>query len=390
MKIFRTEDSLDLSKYFIATYDLEGSNSLKQAAWEIAIGQSVGNPHARSKWETDELFENYSCKILGSEEELSIVKSGIVKICFPIVNTNWKEDGVTQLLVQVMGGNTDIAQIKKCRLLKLEFPQEVLDYFKGPKFGINAIRSFTNIYGRPLLGGIVKPKTGITPEILLEMVKEMVYGGTSFIKEDEILSGPSFCPIEVRVPLIMNFLREYEKESGHKVIYCVCINSDFPYLLERVKKVHELGANGIHVNFWNGLGAYKAIRELDLPLFVHYQTSGYKILTDKTHRFSIDFRVICQIAGMSGVDFFHAGMLFGYSGDTEEDIIDYCNILRSFGVCPTMSCGLSKDNVNNVTSVIGIDYTANSGGAIHSHPEGTRAGAKAIDDAIISFMPINK
>jgi ribulose-bisphosphate carboxylase large chain len=385
MKIFRELDSLDLEKYFIATYDLEGSKSLKHAAWEIAIGQSVGNPYARSKWETDELFEDHSCKIIGNEEELEKVKSGVVKICFPIINTNWKEDGVTQLLVQVMGGNLDIAQIKKCRLIKLEFPKEVLSFFKGPKFGIEKTREFVGVYGRPLLGGIIKPKTGISPEVLLEMVKELVYGGVSFIKEDEILSGPSFCPIEVRVPLIMKFIDEYKKETGRNVIYAVCINSDYPYLLERVKKVHELGGNAIHVNFWNGLGTYKSIRELDLPLFVHYQTSGYKILTDKTHRFSIDFRVICQIAGISGVDFFHAGMLFGYSGDTEEDMKDYVSILRSHGVMPTMSCGLSKDNVNEITRQIGIDYLANSGGAIHSHPEGTRGGAKAIDDAIKSY-----
>jgi ribulose 1,5-bisphosphate carboxylase large subunit-like protein len=386
MKIFRTLQEIDQTKYFIATYDLEGTKSLMNCAWEIAIGQSVGNPYCRSKFETDDLFENHSCKIIGNEEDLKLVKKGIVDICFPIINTNWKEDGVTQLLVQVMGGNTDISQITRCRLLKLQFPEEVLACFKGPKFGLQSIRSFTKIEGRPLLGGIVKPKTGITPQILLEMVKEMVYGGVSFIKEDEILSNPCFCTIEERVPIIMNFLKEYKEETGRNVIYAVCINTDFPYLLERVKQVHALGGNAIHVNFWNGLGAYKAMRELDLPLFVHYQTSGYKILTDKTHRFSIDFRVICQIAGMSGVDFFHAGMLFGYSGDTEEDIKDYCNILRSFGVCPTMSCGLNKDNVNDITKTIGIDYLANSGGAIHSHEGGTIAGAKAIDEAIISFM----
>ena len=61
--IFRSLESLDTSKYFFATYDLEGEESLANAAWELAIGQSVGNPHVRNKWETDDLFENYSCKI---------------------------------------------------------------------------------------------------------------------------------------------------------------------------------------------------------------------------------------------------------------------------------------------------------------------------------------
>ncbi len=382
---FEKESDLDIDNYFIATYELEGLDSLANASWEIAIGQSVGNPHVRSVWETDELFEKYSCKIIGSEEEMLKVKSGIVKICFPIVNTNWKEDSITQLLVQVMGGNLDIKNINKCRLIDLEFPISVLEHFKGPKFGIEKIRSFTGIYDRPLLGGIVKPKTGITPQILLEIVKEMVYGNVSFIKEDEILSNPDFCTIEERVPLIMSFLKEHKEKTGHSVIYAVCINADSPYLLERVRKVYELGANAIHVNFWAGIGSYKSIRDLDLDIFVHYQTSGLRILTDKSHRFSIDFRIICKLAGLCGVDFLHIGMLFGYSGHTEEEIQSYVNELHLYGVCPTLSCGLNAKNVNEITKVIGIDYLANSGGSIHSNVNGTRAGANEINDAIEDF-----
>lgn len=383
MKLFLEE--VDKKQNIIVTYLLEGSVSLKQAAWELAIGQSVGNPHCRSVWETDELFENYSCKIIGSEEDLSKVKRGTVKIAFPIINTNWKEDGISQLLVQLMGGNTDIQQIVYCRVLSVEFPEDVLKYFKGPKFGISKIREFTGIANKPLLGAIIKPKTGISPQILLEMVKELVEGGVSFIKEDEILSNPDFCNVEERVPLVMSYINDHNSKTDKKVVYCVCINADPPYMLDRVRRVYELGANGVHVNFWTGLGVHRAIRDMDLPLFVHYQTSGYKILTDKTHRFSIDFRVICQLAGISGVDFFHCGMLFGYSGDTEEDILDYVKILRFHGVMPTMSCGLSAENINLITDKIGIDYLANSGGAIHSHKDGSKAGAIKLKNTIDSY-----
>ena len=44
--IFKTVVSLE--ENFIATYDLEGQHSLRDAAWELAIGQSVGNPHVRN------------------------------------------------------------------------------------------------------------------------------------------------------------------------------------------------------------------------------------------------------------------------------------------------------------------------------------------------------
>jgi ribulose-bisphosphate carboxylase large chain len=371
-------DSVDPTQYFIATYELEGVNSLCDAAWELSIGQSVGNPNVRNQWETDELFEKYSCKIIGNKEELKTVKRGNINIAFPIVNTNWKEDGITQLLVQVMGGQLDIDNIKYCRLLKLEFPTEVTSYFKGPTYGITGIREYLNLYDKPLLGAIIKPKTGITPEILLEMVKELVEGGVNFIKEDEILSNPDFCPISVRVPLIMDYIRQ----SGKKVIYAVCINSDFPYVIDRVKQVYELGGNGVHINFWNGLGVYKAVRELNLPIFVHFQKSGDKILTDINHRFSIDFKVICQLAGLMGVDFIHSGMWGGYSSTDDQELKETLDILHQHNVMPALSCGMHPGIVNAIEKRFGQEFLANTGGAIHGHPNGSYSGTTAMRSAI--------
>ena len=203
--------------YFIATYDLASSTNLRDASWDLAIGQSVGNPNVRNQWETDELFENHSCKIIGDESELKTKSSGVVKIAFPIVNTDWKEDGISHLLVQVMGGQLDIDRIVRCRLIDLEFPKQVLDYFQGPKYGVEGVRKFTGVYDKPLLGAIVKPKIGITPKILLEMVKELVEGGVNFIKEDEIMSNPNVCPIEERVPLISGYLKQEKHQSAAKV-----------------------------------------------------------------------------------------------------------------------------------------------------------------------------
>lgn len=375
--IFTTE--VDASKYFIATYDLEGKVSLRDAAWELAIGQSVGNPNVRNQWETDELFEKYSAKVIGIESELRTVCRGVIQIAFPIINTNWKEDGITQLMVQVMGGQLDIDNVLYCRLLKLEFPPEVEQCFLGPKFGITGIREYVESPDRPLLGGIIKPKTGISPEVLLAMVKELVEGGVNFIKEDEILSNPDFCPIAVRVPMIMDYI----KQSGKKVIYAVCINSDFPYVIDRVKQVYELGGNAVHINFWNGLGVYKAVRELDLPIFIHFQKSGDKILTDKSHRFSIDFTVLCKLAGMMGVDFIHAGMWGGgYSSMDDSDLSDILNMLHSYNVMPALSCGMHPGIVNAIKDTFGIQFMANTGGAIHGHPNGSRSGATAMRSAI--------
>ena len=171
---------IDRAKYFIATYDMTSSANLKDAAWALAIGQSVGNPNVRNQWENDELFENHSCVIVGDKAELETQTKGIVKIAFPVINTDWNSDGIAHMLCQLMGGHVDIDIITKCRLIELELPVAVTKNFHGPKFGLTGIREYTKQHNKPLLGAIVKPKTGITPKILLEMVKQMVDGGVDF------------------------------------------------------------------------------------------------------------------------------------------------------------------------------------------------------------------
>ena len=380
------DENIDKTENVIAKYFLQSKTNLKQAAWELAIGQSVGNPNVRNQWETDELFEKYSCKILHNELELENQTEGIVYIAFPIVNTDWNEDAMSHLLCQLMGGQMDIDNVLQCHLLHLQFPDQILKYFYKPRQGISGAKEYTNTVNKPLLGGIVKPKTGISPQILLEMVKQMVKGGVNFIKEDEILSNPSFCQIEDRVPLIMDYLKQHELEGYDKVIYAVCINADSPYLLERIQKVYDLGGNGVHINFWCGFGSYLSARKLtetfERQFFIHFQKSGDKILTCKDHRYHIDWKVICQLAGMSGVDFIHAGMWGGYLDDSEDDLKEVMDILHSHNVTPALSCGMHPGVVNKIEELFGNDFMANCGGSIHGHPGGTKAGATAMRQAI--------
>jgi ribulose-bisphosphate carboxylase large chain len=374
MNIFR--ENINTEKYIVVTYFLESSTSLRDAAWGLAIGQSVGNPNVRSIWETDQLFENHSCMIIADENQLKSKKSGEVKIGFPVANLDINTDGISHLLCQIMGGQMDIDTVEKCQVKNIKFPDSVLTSFQGPKYGIKGIRSFTKSVDKPILGGIVKPKIGVTSKVLTNMVEEMVAGGVNFIKEDEIMSNPAICPIEERVPLVMDVLK------GTDVIYAVCINSDAPYLLDRVKKVCDLGGNSVHVNFWSGLGAYKSIRDLNLPLFIHFQKSGDKILTNKNHDYHISWNVICDLAGLMGVDFIHAGMWGGYMSDNEEDLKETLRILHNRNVMPALSCGMNPGLVQAINKRFGFNYMANVGGALHGHPGGTKAGVLAMRQSI--------
>jgi ribulose 1,5-bisphosphate carboxylase large subunit-like protein len=375
--ILKSRNEIDLEKYFIVKYYLETSATLELAAWNLAIGQSVGNPNIRNQWETDELFRDHSCLIIKPDNKNTLnSKFGIIEIAFPIINIDFKTDGISHMLVNIMGGQLDIDIINKCHILDIVFPESVKQCFLGPKFGIDGIRGFTKVYDKPLLGAIIKPKTGISPQILLEMVKELVEGGVNFIKEDEILSNPSFCSIEERVPIIMEYLKD------KSVIYSVSVHSDPHIILDRIRLVHELGGNSVHVNFWCGLGIYKAIRELDLPIFIHFQKSGDKIFTNKNHDFHIDWRVVCKLAGMMGVDFIHAGMIGGYYKWPESEVLGAIQELKNYNVMPALSCGFNSSLTKTVTEKVGYNYMANVGGAIHGHPLGTLAGTREMKNSI--------
>ena len=363
--------------FFNVRYYLESTVSLFDAAENIAIGQSVGNPKVRNGWETPELWDRAGCRILGDHEAMKQVKSGEVTIAFPIANIDFATDGITQLLCHIMGGQLDIDSIRACHVLDLDIPEEVeKKYFLGPKFGFKKIRDFVGAHGKPLLGGIIKPKVGCDTKTLLEVIKQMVEGGCNFIKEDEIMANAVHAPLEERVPAICEYLKD------KKVVYCFCINGDADIVLDRVKFVHKHGGNGVHVNFWAGLGIYKRIRELDLPIHVHYQKSGISILTDKRNPFHIEWSVCCKLAGMAGVDFIHAGMLGGYSDNGRDEITKVLEVLRKYDTVTALSCGMHPGLVQAIRKEIGDDWMANCGGAIHGHPGGTYAGARAMRQAI--------
>lgn len=383
MNLVRRREAVQ-NDYFIVKYLVDSTSNLMDAAEAIAFGQSVGNPKVRNDWETEEMFERYSCKIVPFEKHhvenpdmMRNVRCGHFEIAFPIANLNMNTDGISQLMCHIMGGQLDIDIIQTCKIVDIWFPEDFRKtYGISPTMGISGIRKYLDNHFKPILGGIVKPKIGMTPNVLLECVKEMVAGGVEFIKEDEILGDPSYCSLEDRTKLIQGFLHTV----GRPIIYAYCINGDKPD--EKIDLIRSYGANAFHYNFWGGLGQYRVMAQAKPDnMFMFFQKSGDKILTYSHNKFSIDWIVVCKLMEFMGVDFSHAGMIGGYYNGG-EDIYDVLRILRELNIMPSLSCGMHPGLVESITKKIGYDYMANVGGATHGHPDGTRAGTKAMRQAI--------
>lgn len=374
------DKTIPLDNYMVITYYLVAKTNLREASWNLAIGQSIGNPNNRSVWETEEMFRNHSCYILSDENELRLLKEGIVKFAFPLSNINLEEDGVSQILCHVAGGQVDILEIQQCHVMNIELPSEVENSFRlKPAYGIDGFRKFNGVIDKPFFGGIIKPKVGMSPEVLLETVKEMVHGGVNFIKEDELLGNPDHCKLTERVPLVSNWLYK----NAPDVIYCFCINGDSPYALQRANFVEQEGGNGIHINVWSGLGVYRAIRKQNPNLWIHFQKSGDKFFTDRRAPFHIYWPVICKIAGWSGADSIHAGMIGGYMNQDEQELKEALEVLWNYNIVPALSCGMHPGLVQYINDLlISFDWMANVGGAMHGHPMGTKSGGLAMKQAI--------
>jgi ribulose-bisphosphate carboxylase large chain len=362
-------------KHFTVTYYIESSTTLAEACEGIAIGQSIGNPTTRiPKWETPELVGKYCAKIIGDKDELNKVKSGTVVIAFPADNINWWEDGISHLLCVLLGGQTDIDIITKCHVKDID-DKGLIPKFK-PKFGLSGIRSITNRYNKPLLGCIIKPKIGLNAKDYASIVKEMVEGGADIIKEDEILASPLFCSLEGRLETVKEVLK------GWNGVYLTTINGDADTVLEKARTVSNYGINGVHVNVWSGLGTYRAVRKLDLPIALHFQKSGDKAFTDKNNAYCFYWSVICKIAAWSGIDTIHTGMWGGYLSDDPVELKANMDMLTSHNVVPALSCGMNAKRIPIITEKFGTDYLANVGSACHSHPDGVYTAVKELRKTI--------
>ena len=105
-----------IATYYVSTTD--NRYSLFDLAWNLAVGQSIGNPNTRSLFETDEMLKTHSCKILDKKEDLVKKKEGIIHIAFPLENIDLETDGISQMLCHFMGGQLDINMFEKCVLKK--------------------------------------------------------------------------------------------------------------------------------------------------------------------------------------------------------------------------------------------------------------------------------
>ena len=391
-------DGIDLEKYIIASYIIkrpkgQNVNYLSRFA---AIEQSTGT-WVRVPAETEEVRKHHVARVLGVYElphlEYIIpkdVKERIyfVQIGFPIINI--KGMGIPMLLTTVIG---NISITHGLKLVDLAFPKGWLEDFKGPKFGIDGLRKLLNIPERPLLNNMVKPCTGHTADVAADLVYQAAVGGCDVVKDDELISNPSFNRLEERIVKVMEAVDRADSEKGEKTLYTINITTKFPEMFEYADKMIELGANALMINYLTtGFEALRQIAEdpsIKVPILGHMDFGGTYFGGMWTGMTSM--LTFAKLPRICGADTVVIPAPYGKAEILDERYEQNLKALRFpfQHIKPTLpmpSGGITPGMVEKCIKEAGNDILIGSGGGIHSHPDGPTSGAKAFRQAIDAVM----
>jgi ribulose 1,5-bisphosphate carboxylase large subunit-like protein len=99
----------------------------------------------------------------------------IAYIAYPL--DLFEEGSVVNLLSSIVGNVFGFKALRALRLEDLRLPVAYLKTFPGPPHGIAVERDMLDKYGRPLLGGTIKPKIGLSARNYGQSVYELLRGG---------------------------------------------------------------------------------------------------------------------------------------------------------------------------------------------------------------------
>ena len=384
-------EELDPDEYLICDYLVKSDLPIEVAGSRIAEEESTGTWTTPTTL-TREIYERYGGKVVMAEGDR-------VRIGYPVVDFSGDIGKVPQILSIIAGNLFGLESLKKVRLEDIQIPKSIVKRYPGPRYGIKGLRELLNRPEKPLVGTIVKPKIGLPPKEFSEYVYEAGKGGLTNSKDDETLVDQDFCPLEDRVIAVSEKL-DLLKEEGHIMIHAINVSTNVHEILHAADIALENGARQLMVDVLTvGFSGVQALAEdpsIKVPIHVHRAMHG-AITKDPEH--GISMPVLCKLVRMVGGDSFHIGT-YG-TGKMHADISQELRskdalIGEMHGLkktIPVSSGGLHPGHMTKLMEKSGNDVQIQAGGGVSGHPDGVRAGARAMIqavDAAFQGIPLKK
>lgn len=349
---------------------------IKEAAGGVAAESSIGT------WTELTTVKPYVERLRATVFEID---GNNVRIAYPI--ELFEPANMPNILSSVAGNVFGLGALGNLRLNDVHFPSRIIRSFRGPKYGIDGIRSLLKVKDRPLVGTIIKPKLGLKTKDHAEVAYDAWVGGCDMVKDDENLSNQTFNPFEERLIRTLESRDRAEKETGEKKVYMVNVTSETDQMLERAQFVENHGGSYMMVDILTcGFAALQTLRNHDFGLVIHAHRAGHAAFT-KNSKHGISMRVVAKVSRIIGVDQLHVGAAVGKMSEERGEVLENCDALRrEMGglkpVLPVASGGLHPRLVPSLIDIFGKDVVIQAGGGIHGHRDGTMAGAKAMRQAV--------
>jgi len=418
-------------EYMLGAFHLvpEKGYSILQAACEVAAESSTGT-NFLVKTETP-----FSKRMNAMVYKVDAAKK-LVYIAYP-----WRlfdrHGNVQNILTYIAGNVLGMKQVAELKLLDVWFPPSMLEQYDGPSYTLDDMRAYLNVYGRPILGTIVKPKMGLTSAEYAEVCYDFWVGGGDFVKNDEPQADQDFCPYDKMVRHVKKAMDMAVKKTGKKKIHSFNVSAaDFDIMIERCEMIRNAGFEpGSYAFLIDGLTAgwmaVQTLRRRYPDVFIHFHRAGHGAFTRPENPIGFTVLVLSKFARLAGASGIHTGTagVGKMAGSPDEDIVSAHSILRfkvkghifdqswatipdqnAYAIeldrkdrsnqvilkeddwrgikkcCPIVSGGLNPTLLAEFIDLMeGVDFITTMGAGCNAHPWGTQAGATALVQACEAY-----
>jgi len=384
------------AQHILATYEIETSLPIEQAAEALAGEQSTGT-FIRVQRETDDVRARFAAQVVSIDElplsgqtplpgfrgDAQAVRRARLVIRFPLDNFG---PSLPNLLAAVAGNLFELREMAGIKLVDLDLPTAFTTRYSGPAFGVPGTRRLMSRDSGAMIGTIIKPSIGLAPSELAEVVDELVGAGIDFIKDDELQGNGPSAPLEERVRAVMPVIERHADRTGKKAMYAFNITDDISRLERNHDLVLENGGTCIMVcaNLV-GLSGLAFVREKSaLPIHAHRAMLGALM---RSPQLGFGYTAWQKLARLAGADHLHTNGPRNkfYESDPEvfNSIADVRRPLLNFeSTVPVLSSGQWAGLAHETYAAVDTtDLLVMAGGGIHGHPDGAVAGVESMRTA---------
>ena len=377
-----------------ATYWLETGDEPGRAAEVIAGEQSSGTfvalatetpelkARSGARVERLEVLDTAASPSLPTPKQSNRYTRCVLELSWPIENLG---PCLPTLMATIAGNLFELRAVTGLRLTDLQLPPSFAAAYPGPAFGIEGTRKLAGVTQGPLIGTIIKPSVGLSPEQTAQQVRELIDGGIDFIKDDELQADGPHCPFDERVRAVMRVVNGAAERTGKKAMVAFNVTGD----LDKMRRRHDLvlaqGGTCVMVclNSVGIVGLHELRRHAQLPIHAHRDGWGY--LT-RSPAVGWDYAPWQKIWRLAGADHLHVNGLRNKFSEPDDSVIAAARavlapVMKSapMTAMPVFSSGQTGLQAHDTYAALGrTDLIHTVGGGIFGHPNGVAAGVEAL------------